>query len=50
MKQLQKSQPCSMVLRLMDDDYSYNDALTLALRAYPLTNMVKLEKELDNYI
>lgn len=45
-----KSKEASMVLNLMDHDYSYEDALKIVLKADPSINKSKLEKELDQYI
>jgi len=45
-----KSEECSRVLRLMDDDISYETALRLALREFSNAVKEELEKELDQYI
>ena len=44
-----KSKEAKMVLRLMDKDYSYQNALKIALALSNKTKR-KLEKELDYYI
>ena len=41
---------CSQVLRLMDKDYEYQEALRIVLDLYPDINKKDLEKELDKYI
>lgn len=38
------------VLRLMDEDYSYEEALKIVLAENPNRNREDLEKELDQYI
>jgi hypothetical protein len=45
-----KSVHASMVLKLMDDDYSYTDALNKVLSNNKDVNKSELEKELDKYI
>jgi hypothetical protein len=45
-----KSKPASMVLKLIDKDYSYQQALTAALKKYSYVKKARLEKELDLYI
>lgn len=45
-----KSKEASAVLKLMDDDYSYQDALKKVLKSDPKLNQKALEKELDKYV
>jgi hypothetical protein len=45
-----KSKEASMVLQLMDRDYSYGDALKATLNKYKNVNKATLEKELNKYI
>ena len=45
-----KSKEASMVLQLMDKDYSYEQALKATLNKYKNVNKSTLEKELDKYI
>jgi hypothetical protein len=45
-----KSKEASLVLQLMDKDYSYEKALTAVLKKHKNIDRVKLEKELDKYI
>lgn len=49
-KNNKKSIYASMVLKLMDDDYSYTDALNKVLSNNKDVNKSELEKELDKYI
>ena len=44
-----KSIECSQVLKLMDKDLSYNEALAVVLK-YSSIDKKSLEKELDLYI
>jgi len=46
----EKSSECSKVLQLMDDDYSYLDALSWVLSQHPKIDKQALETELANYI
>jgi hypothetical protein len=46
----EKSKEASMVLQLMDKDYTYGDALKKVLSKYNTVNKNKLEKELNKYI
>lgn len=46
----EKSKEASMVLQLMDKDYTYGDALKKVLSKYKTVNKNKLEKELNKYI
>jgi len=48
----QKSKACSDVLRLMDVDFDYKDAIEIVLMSdkHKDTNKEDLEKELDLYI
>lgn len=46
----EKSPAASVVLRLMDGNYSYEEALHIALLVYPEVNWIELEKELNYYI
>lgn len=45
-----KSVFATMVLRMMDMDYSYEQALDLICRIFTEINVAELEKELDLYI
>lgn len=45
-----KSKYASLVLQLMDADFSYNEALSAVLIAHKEVNKLELEKELNNYI
>lgn len=45
-----KTPAAKIVLRLMDEDRSYLEALIEALKKYPETNRKQLEKELSKYI
>jgi hypothetical protein len=45
-----KSKEASLVLQLMDKDYSYEKALTAVLNKYKNIDRVTLENELDKYI
>ncbi len=45
-----KSSECSEVLQLMDQDFSYSEALQTVLKNNPTTDKVQLENELNNYI
>lgn len=45
-----KSKACTEVLRLMDKDYSYSEALKIVLSINKNIDRKKLEKELDKYI
>lgn len=47
---LKKSPQVKSVLRLMDSDYSYQDALKTTLIIFPETNKELLEAELETYI
>jgi len=49
-KPTKKSKAASRVLRLMDDDYSYQEALRISLRENKGVSKRALEKELDRYI
>ncbi len=49
-KTIKKSKAASQVLRLMDHDWSYSQALKAVLDLDIRLNKAKLEKELDNYI
>jgi DNA-directed RNA polymerase subunit L len=49
-KPYKKSKAASRVLRLMDEDYSYQEALRIALRENKGVGKRSLEKELDRYI
>lgn len=44
-----KSKEAKKVLKLMDKDYSYSEALKIVLKDKTI-NKIKLEKELDKYI
>lgn len=46
----EKSPAASVVLRLMDGNYSYKEALHIALLIYPEVNWIELEQELNYYI
>jgi hypothetical protein len=45
-----KSKEASMVLQLMDKDYSYGEALKATLKKYKNVNRETLETELNKYI
>jgi len=45
-----KSREAKAVLRLMDDDFSYEQALNIVLRVYFDTERSELETELNQYI
>jgi hypothetical protein len=45
-----KSKEASLVLQLMDKDYSYERALTAVLKKHKNIDRATLEKELDKYI
>ncbi len=45
-----KSKAASRVLRLMDEDYSYQEALRISLRENKGVGKRSLEKELNRYI
>lgn len=45
-----KSKEASMVLQLMDKDYSYEQSLKATLKKYKNVNKSTLEKELNKYI
>jgi hypothetical protein len=47
---LVKSRECSLVLQLMDKDFSYNKALGKVLNMDKSINKAKLENELNIYI
>lgn len=49
-KKVTKSVEASKVLKLMDDDYGYQDALKLVLSNNKNIDKTKLEKELNKYI
>lgn len=49
-KQFLKSIECSLVLQLMDQDFSYQKALGKVLNMDKSINKEKLENELNNYI
>lgn len=49
-KTVKKSEAASMVLRLMDNDYSYSKALKTVLTLKPRVNKQKLERELNKFI
>lgn len=49
-KRRKKSNACSKVLQLMDNDFSYQKALKTVLKADKRLSKEKLEKELDIYI
>jgi hypothetical protein len=50
LKENKKSKEASLVLQLMDKDYSYEKALTAVLKNHKNIDRVTLEKELDKYI
>lgn len=50
MKNTFKSRECKQVLRLMDEDYSYQEALQIVLSENPNRDKQDLEKELEQYI
>jgi len=45
-----KSKAASRVLKLMDEDYSYQEALRISLRENKGVGKRSLEKELNRYI
>ena len=45
-----KSKAASRVLRLMDEDYSYQEALRISLRENKGVGKRTLEKELNKYV
>jgi uncharacterized protein YoaH (UPF0181 family) len=45
-----KSKAVSKVLRLMDNDYSYSEAIKIVLLEDKRLNKKSLERELNNYI
>jgi hypothetical protein len=45
-----KSSPCAKVLKLMDSDHNYQDALSTVLSETPSLDKQSLEAELNNYI
>ena len=45
-----KSQEASLVLRLMDTNFSFQQSIKATLVAYPDCNQKELMKELENYI
>lgn len=45
-----KSKEASMVLQLMDTDYSYDEALKATLKKYKNVDRETLETELNKYI
>jgi len=47
---MEKSNACKMVLQLMDKNYSYPEALKIALDLNFETSQTELEKELEIYI
>ena len=47
---MKKSKACSTVLKLMDMDFSYQQALKIVLKQDKRLSKVKLEKELNIYI
>jgi len=49
-KALKRSKACSRVLKLMDKDYSYMEALGKVLTENKRLNKEKLEKELNIFI
>lgn len=46
----EKSPAAQAVLRLMDGNYHYKEALHIALLIYPEVNWMDLEQELNYYI
>ncbi len=44
-----KSKPCTVVLKLMDNDFTYHQAIKIALIIYHV-NKVQLENEVNLYI
>jgi len=46
----EKTQQCKKVLQLIDEDYTYTEALNFVLAEYPNTDKEKLEIELETYI
>lgn len=49
-KQWKKTKQCIEVLQLMDQDFTYFEALNTVLKNNPTTNKEKLENELNIYI
>ncbi len=47
---MKKSKAASQVLKLMDKDYSYQEALKVALSLNSKISKKNLEKELDKYV
>jgi len=47
---MKKSKACSTVLKLMDMDFSYQDALKIVLKKDKRLSKKKLETELNKYI
>lgn len=47
---MEKSNACKTVLQLMDKDYSYPEALKIALDLNFETSQTELEKEIEIYI
>ena len=45
-----KSRPCTLVLKLMDEAYGYEEAFKIALIAYPEMCEKQLNKELSRFI
>lgn len=45
-----KSPACSMVLSLMDQDYTYTEAVNMALQKHTITNKFFLEEELNIWV
>ena len=50
MARKKKTKAASMVLKLMDMDFSYQDSLKLVLKKNKRLSKKRLEKELDLYI
>jgi hypothetical protein len=50
LKENKKSKEASLVLQLMDKDYSYEKALTAVLKTHKNIDRATLETELDKYI
>lgn len=44
-----KTREASLVLQLIDEDFSYQEAINYALFRYPFTNYEQLEEELNFY-
>ncbi len=47
---MNKSMEAQAVLQLMDEDFTYQEALSIVAKKFNITNINKLEKELDLYI